>query len=170
MFSFGLWMHQLDASVDANECLARTITQRSLGKEYVPSHFLMEDHDYALFSTFEDDFEPIPTENLEKEALLSTMLRFFFKSFKHQSMDYAVPQIMEDDKLRSLALLSIRFSFAGCMIWITRFSLIQIILHQIPNISRVSSQERLITSEEILLFLLEDGLELNRADLEDIFS
>ncbi|VDK39084.1 unnamed protein product [Gongylonema pulchrum] len=98
----------------------------------VPSHFLMEDRDYALFSTFEDDFEPKPTESLEKEALL-TPLRYqatrnvewyyetfeqggaseavlkkidsynaevFFKSFKYQSMDYAVPQIMEDDRVR----------------------------------------------------------------------
>ncbi|MCP9265310.1 SAGA-associated factor 29 [Dirofilaria immitis] len=41
----------------------------------IPNNFIMEKRDYALFSTFEDDFDSVPSQNLNKEALL-TPLRY----------------------------------------------------------------------------------------------
>ncbi|VDN85650.1 unnamed protein product [Brugia pahangi] len=86
----------------------------------VPSNFIMEKRDYALLSTFEDDFDFTPLRSLNKEALL-TPLRYqathylewyedlekststdnfekidrynaemFFKSFKNHRMEYEV--------------------------------------------------------------------------------
>ncbi|VBB32450.1 unnamed protein product [Acanthocheilonema viteae] len=98
-------------------------------KGCVPSNFVMEKRDYALCSTFEDDFDFTPSRSLSKEALL-TPLRYqathhlewyeelekstsvdnfknidrhntdvFFKSFKNQRMEYEVAKVSENKKV-----------------------------------------------------------------------
>uniref|UniRef100_A0A1I8EWE3 TATA box-binding protein-associated factor 1B n=1 Tax=Wuchereria bancrofti TaxID=6293 RepID=A0A1I8EWE3_WUCBA len=93
----------------------------------VPNSFIMEKRDYALLSTFEDDFDFTPLRSLSKEALL-TPLRYqathylewyedlekstsadsfkkidrynaemFFKSFKNHRMEYEVGLCCSDE-------------------------------------------------------------------------
>ncbi|KAM3727993.1 TATA box-binding protein-associated factor RNA polymerase I subunit [Dirofilaria immitis] len=95
----------------------------------IPNNFIMEKRDYALFSTFEDDFDSVPSQNLNKEALL-TPLRYqathhlewyetlekstsaddlkkidqynadvFFKSFKNYRMEYEVVEASGNTKM-----------------------------------------------------------------------
>uniref|UniRef100_A0A0R3RY32 TATA box-binding protein-associated factor RNA polymerase I subunit B n=1 Tax=Elaeophora elaphi TaxID=1147741 RepID=A0A0R3RY32_9BILA len=95
-------------------------------KECVPSNFVMDKRDYALCSTFEDDFDFTPSRSLSKEALL-TPLRYqathhvewyealekstsiddfekidrynadvFFKSFKNHRMEYEAVKASEN--------------------------------------------------------------------------
>ncbi|VDK89015.1 unnamed protein product, partial [Litomosoides sigmodontis] len=98
-------------------------------KGCVPSNFIMEKRDYALCSTFGDDFDFTPSRSLRKEALL-TPLRYqathhfewyealekstslddfktidryntdvFFKSFKNHRMEYEVVKASENKKV-----------------------------------------------------------------------
>lgn len=39
----------------------------------VPSNFVMEERNYALYSTFEDDFDVTPLRSPNREALLSKL-------------------------------------------------------------------------------------------------
>ncbi|CAG9537527.1 unnamed protein product [Cercopithifilaria johnstoni] len=98
-------------------------------KGCVPNNFVREKRDYALCSTFEDDFDFTPSRSLSKEALL-TPLRYqathhlewyeilekntsvddfknidrynadiFFKSFKNHRMEYEIVKSSENKKV-----------------------------------------------------------------------
>ncbi|VDN02915.1 unnamed protein product [Thelazia callipaeda] len=58
-------------------------------KGCVPDHFVMDESDYSLYSSFEDDCDSKYMQSLDKEALLSKYnVETFFKSFKNHRMEY----------------------------------------------------------------------------------